>query len=227
MSTAERWRSLLHGSLEERRAALADLDSTLAVVGAVIPGATACSVTELDGGRFRTTAASAPIARELDLAQYAGGQGPCLTAARERQRQQVPDTRTADRFELYVATAARRGVRSSLSIPITSAGRDASLNVYSREVDAFDDRGRAVAELAGRVLTSCLASTERGSPLSVAEAARVSQRRGLMQAALVPSVSDGATEQAAFEALARQSSAEGRSIFDLAADIVAGSPGPT
>jgi GAF domain-containing protein len=224
MSTADRWRSLLHGTVDDRRAALADLDSTLAVVNAVIPGAEACSITELDGDAYRTTAASAPIALALDLAQYADGDGPCMTAARERRRQQVPDTRTSNRFDAYVAAAARRGVRSSLSIPITSAGRNAALNIYSRQVGGFDEHGRAIADLAGRVLTSCLRA-EPTAPLSDAEVDRISHRRELMRAALLPAVSAGATPQEAFEELARRSSAEGRSIFDLATEIVDGSRG--
>ena len=224
MTTAQRWRSLLRaepgsGSPGEH------LEDAVNLVPDLLAGVLASSVTELDGGVYSTSAASSPTAFELDVAQYADGDGPCMTAARDRQLQLVRDTATGGRFAGFATAASRRGVRSSLSVPISTPYHPAALNIYAAEPDAFGENERIVAEFLGRVLTRRLLGTagERAMTAQVAE--QVARRRAVIQAALDVIAEPGATPEQNFAALAARSAAERCSIHDLAERLTTATEG--
>lgn len=224
MITAQRWHWLLRaepgtGSTGEH------LEAAVKLVPDVLAGAVASSITELDGGVYSTSAASSSCALDLDIAQYTDGDGPCMTAARDRQLQLVRDTASADRFAGFASAAAQRGVRSSLSIPISTPYHPAALNIYAAEPDAFDDNDRVVVAFLGRALTKRLQGSAGERPLTAQDASRVSQRRAVIQAALAAIAEPGSTPEQNFAALTARSVQERCSIHDLAARLVAATEG--
>ena len=219
MGTADRWRWLLNAPHTGADFTAEHLSAALDLVVDEVPLAATTSITEVRGGTYRTSAAASSLALELDIAQYANGDGPCMTAARDRQVQMIGDTAASTVFGPFATTAAALGIRSSLSVPITTTYSHAALNIYSRSQDAFSGRGRVVAQFLARALTHCLVGQAAGRPLSVAESAQVTERRALIRAAQDVVADSAATPADTFVALARRSSAEQRSIYALAAEL--------
>jgi GAF domain-containing protein len=112
----------------------------------VLPGEPVTSVTILTTNRASTVAASAPLARELDEAQYTQGTGPCLEAATTGLVVEVPDTDTDPRWGPFPKLAAERGCRSMLSFPLPRQELiSGGLNVYARTTRPLDERTRQLA----------------------------------------------------------------------------------
>jgi hypothetical protein len=105
----------------------------------------------LPGGRFETTAATGPLPRELDAAQYAAGEGPCLDAVRHGELTSVPHLRSERRWPSYVPAAVALGVRSHLSVSLRVGGEgtSAGLNLYSTTADEISLESKAMALLFG------------------------------------------------------------------------------
>jgi hypothetical protein len=216
----DQWTWLLRPGPDDTNAFTAQhLDAALGLVVEAVAGASACSITELAGGTYRTSAASSQQALDLDLAQYRSGDGPCMTAARDRQQQQVRDMRASTRFTEFADAAVKVDVHSSLSIPIRTTYNPAALNIYACDVDAFDDHDRAVAELLGRAFTARMLGASGTRALSISETVQVTTRRKLIRAAQDATGGVGEDAGAAFAALAERSARERRSIFDLAREV--------
>ncbi len=79
---------------------------------------------------------------EIDGAQYDTGRGPCLDAIRDRRTQQVDDMATDTRWPSFAATAQKRGIWSSLSLPLVAYEEAlGALNLYSGTPQGFDEDG--------------------------------------------------------------------------------------
>lgn len=99
-----------------------------------------CGVTLLRPRRMATVASSSVEAEKMDELQYEHNDGPCLRAARKEKVYRVEDFRTEDRFGEYSTDIAEHGVLSAIGVPIILDGEaNASLNLYSPRVGAFDD----------------------------------------------------------------------------------------
>jgi GAF domain-containing protein len=132
--------SLPQESLDSVLQAVADLTKR------VIPTPVEASVSVLIADRPATFVYTGQLALDADESQYGRGYGPCLHAASRGETVEVADTRTETRWADYMRDAARRGVLSSLSIPLGSPERlAAGLNIYAREPDGFDEGSRAAA----------------------------------------------------------------------------------
>ncbi|SFF50620.1 GAF and ANTAR domain-containing protein [Blastococcus tunisiensis] len=132
------------------------------LTGIVMPGRSEASILLMVDGRPSTTAYSGQLALDCDEQQFGQGEGPCLHAATTGELTEVPDMRTEQRWPGYIVRAAERGALSSLSIPLpVSEGIQGALNVYAREVDAFDEEsrtaGRQFAPYAGVAVSNMYA----------------------------------------------------------------------
>lgn len=138
-STAERLQDLLLNSQDITEF----LDEFTRMIAAQLTGdgdEVWCAVTLLRDSRAATVASSGPRAEALDEIQYAYGDGPCLTSAREHEVVHVPDIRASNRWPDYNEAAARAGIRSALAVPFELAGdARAGLNVYSDRAGRFDE----------------------------------------------------------------------------------------
>jgi GAF domain-containing protein len=112
----------------------------------IMPGHGEASISLLVNGRPSTAVFTGQLALDCDESQYGRGYGPCLQAASTGEYVEIADARVETRFGDYAQQAARRGALSSLSVPLPmSEGVAGALNIYAREVNAFDSGSRAAA----------------------------------------------------------------------------------
>lgn len=112
----------------------------------VMPGDTEASIFIQDDRRKFTVVSTGQLALDLDEVQYSDHHGPCLHAASTGELTEIADTRTDTRWPDYAASAAGHGNFSSLSVPLViDAGVSGALNIYARQVRAFDERARSTA----------------------------------------------------------------------------------
>jgi GAF domain-containing protein len=127
-----------------------DLASVMEKIAALTqrttPGADSVSVTLVEGGRASTVAFTGPLALELDERQYDRGYGPCLDCIAGGEPVRIRDMGEDSRWPDYAQEAQRRGVGSSLSIPVPLQREvSAALNIYSTQKQAFGDADLEVA----------------------------------------------------------------------------------
>jgi GAF domain-containing protein len=114
-----------------------------------VRGCDNCGLTLDQGGHPATVAHTGAEALDLDHAQYVADRGPCLDSYRENMRVHLASISSGTgRWPEFSSEAARLGVRSSLSIPLsydeTPMG---ALNLYSRTEDAYDGEALSLAEV--------------------------------------------------------------------------------
>jgi GAF domain-containing protein len=144
----------------------ADLERLSRVACRIIERCSGASVSMLVEGEPTTVAVTDTVSLELDLVQYDDGDGPCI-AALGGEMIRIGYLARDERFPHFARGAADRRVQSVLSTPAIDHGHVVgSLNVYSRYVDAFDDRARDMAlvmaaEIAHALVRSAVLSTAR------------------------------------------------------------------
>jgi AmiR/NasT family two-component response regulator len=98
----------------------------------LIPDAQWVGVTTRFAGAPFTAAHTHPVVLVVDAAQYAQGDGPCLTAMRTNREVATTVAAGRSRWPQLTAAAADAGVRSFLAQPLHAHGRVVgSLNLYS------------------------------------------------------------------------------------------------
>jgi GAF domain-containing protein len=102
------------------------------------PAIAFCSITLMQRKKPVTVASSEERAVRLDEIQYGAGDGPCLSAIRNRAVVHIPDLAEEHRWPSYTAAALEAGVGSSLSVPLALEGEaEAGLNLYSTRLSGF------------------------------------------------------------------------------------------
>jgi ANTAR domain len=186
----------------------------------IAPGMLGCSLTEMDGARWRTSITSADLCRELDELQYREGSGPCVRAARDRQRQHAPDLDREQAAE-FARGAQERGVRSVLSLPVQSPLRPTALNFYSSTANGFRERLYIErAELLSRAVSAVLVGRRPGADSVVG--LPLETRELVIRARALLMEQHGWSSVQALDWLIRSSGAQRRSLFELAAELVEG-----
>ena len=106
----------------------------------MVPGCDHCGLhLRKRRGRAESVASTDDIAAEADALQDSLQDGPCVDAAFEGQNFTVHDMTTEERWPTWAARAAALGIRSSLSIRLsTNDVTLGALNLYSDQVGAFD-----------------------------------------------------------------------------------------
>lgn len=221
MSQQQQWASVLSAASAGVTEVEAALRTAMQLGLGVAPSATACSVTEVTGSGFRTVVSANELAMDLDRAQYAADEGPCLVAASEGSVQSLDDMVTETAFPDFRVAAVRHGVHSSFSVPLTGSHRPAALNFYASAPHAFaPDRSRSVADLLARCVSTLLAG-ERPEPVAEAPAldAALARRGRLEQAQAALMASGRLSRSEAFDELVRRSRQQRRSVFDIVDDV--------
>jgi GAF domain-containing protein len=169
----------------------ADLERLTRVTCRVIANCSGASVSMLVEGEPTTVAVTDRVSLELDVAQYEGGDGPCITAL-GGDVVRIGYIPGDDRFPHFARGAADRRVLSVLSTPAIDHGTVVgSLNVYSHEADAFDDQdGTTALIMAAEVAQALVKSSVLSSARSIRqqlqeahdEASLVAQAQGVVMA---------------------------------------------
>ncbi|MBB2901414.1 GAF domain-containing protein [Kineococcus radiotolerans] len=194
------------------------------LVQACVPGADEVSVTLMEG-KARTVAFTGRLAVDLDERQYEEGFGPCIDAADSGQVLRIDDTAHDETYPEFAAVAARRGVRSTLSVGLPMPqGVLGGINVYRTShppLDAAalellrDFAGYAAVALANHSLYAAAVSRSEHLQTAMQSRAVIEQAKGVIMARL------GCTADEAFQHLATQSQNANRKLRDLAEEVVA------
>jgi hypothetical protein len=121
-----------------------------------------CVVTLLRSGRAATIAAFPADVRALDESACRKGDGPSMTAIRERTTVASPDLSREPRWPQWRSHAATLGVRSVMAIPMdVDADAVGAVTLYATQSDAFADRRQLTAHLAVEHLGLLLAGLHR------------------------------------------------------------------
>ncbi|MHA3701806.1 GAF and ANTAR domain-containing protein [Jatrophihabitans sp. YIM 134969] len=153
-----------------------------------IEGAEHAGITVLTPKSVTTPVASSDLVREIDRAQYATGEGPCLTAAAHQEPVvRVDDLATDARWPRFSRAVSGSGVRSMLSFQLyTSAGAAAdtigALNIYSSRSSVFTaDSVHTGTLLAAHAAVAAAAAAENAN-LRIALRSRdaIGQAKGIL-----------------------------------------------
>lgn len=119
-------------------------------VRAIAPDTTALSLSLTESGLTFTLVADEPVAALMDAVQYLDG-GPCLDALDEVTELQAGlDVLDEERWQLFTRASRRRGIASTLSLPVLEDERVvAGVNLYGSTHEAFDGRHEELARLCG------------------------------------------------------------------------------
>jgi GAF domain-containing protein len=213
-------RILLHeASLDDLMKQIAD------TAKAAIPPVAEASVTFTRGDDTGwTVAATGGLAMELDEAQYATHQGPCMDAAAANQIMLVEDFATEERWPEYTPRALASEARSSLSVPMPVQQQVlAALNLYAVERNAFSPEDVAVAvEIASyaAVAVTNAHNFESAATLAAQLTEAMASRAVIEQAKGVIMATAGCAEHEAFQLLRAQSQRENVKLRDVAMEIV-------
>ncbi|MEX3508442.1 response regulator receiver protein [Kocuria sp. WRN011] len=193
-----------------------------------------CSVTLLRPKRTTPTASSHELLEDLDELQFHHGDGPCLTAARDKQVVYVPDTRSDTRWPEYGKAAAEMGTYSILGVPMElESGAAAGLDVYATRPRAFDVPAVELIEQEVAAVSSALRLALRLESQRDVEkdlTAAINSRTVINLAVGIVMGQNRCSQGEAVDILTAASNHRNIKLRDLAAELVAkmgGGPGRT
>jgi GAF domain-containing protein len=167
-----------------------------------------------------------PMSPAIDQVQYEEGTGPCIDAFAGNRVIAVPDVvATASRWPSFARRATEHGVRSTLSLPLSSGDRRAlgAMNLYATEAGTYTDDvaedARLLATCAAAVLANAKAYWEvfdlaAGLQTAMQSRAVIEQAKGKIMA------TRGCTADEAFQVLAAASQRENVKLRDIAKRMV-------
>jgi transcriptional regulator with GAF, ATPase, and Fis domain len=191
-----------------------------------IPGAQYAGITVTrNARRIDTPAASHHWPVLLDEIQQRHREGPCLTAAWERETVLVDDLESETRFPLYRRDAlAETPVRSIMAFQLFIAGETmGALNVYSEHAHAFDDSTRDIGMIFARHSSAAWNAARREEQFKRALASRdtIGQAKGMIMERY------GVDAVQAFALLRKLSQDANVALADIATELVAKGGAPT
>jgi transcriptional regulator with GAF, ATPase, and Fis domain len=164
--------------IASRLKVLPDVDQTLHQVTLsatqTVPGCDAASISLVQKrGQPLTVGATSELAVKGDRIQYDEGEGPCLDAAMTQRWVYTPDARADGRWPRSSARLADElGVGSLLSCRLSmnaTPGRTlGGLNLYSTQVDAFDEQSRTLGLLLSTLAAVVVDASRREAQLHLA-----------------------------------------------------------
>jgi GAF domain-containing protein len=183
------------------------------------------SVTLVQQQKPVTVARSDEKAVRLDESQYQAGDGPCLTAIRERVPVHIPDIHDDHRWPDYLAAARSERVRSSLSVPLMLEGEaEAGLNLYASRSQGFTSEDTAIVESYVLRASKSLRLAARISQLAEAKdqlASDLESRTAINLAAGAFMAQNRCDHATAMKVMNIAASSRGLTLADIAATVIA------
>jgi hypothetical protein len=157
----------------------------------------------------------------LDDAQYASGEGPCLSVLDPHEPILLEDVSEADAWEGFRAAAERHGVVTSLSVHIPSDldGVASSLNFYGRRRIGLGEQNLHAAQGYAAQLAVAMKAAEsyRATTALASGLAEAMQSRAVIEQAKGILIADhGYTAEEAFERLRQVSQSSNVKLRDVA-----------
>jgi GAF domain-containing protein len=181
-------------------------------------------VTLLRDGRYSTAVYANEVTRRVDSWQYATGEGPCLSAAKENKLYHVANIATDDRFPDFAKMGEEEGIGSVLSIPFAPMGEAiGTLNIYGPKPDSFADGDIEIATLFAEQAAIVIAnSVAFASAQMTNEQLRdaLDSREIIGQAKGIVMEREKCSADEAFEIIRNVSQRSNRKLRDVALDVV-------
>lgn len=200
------------------------LDKICGAALEAVPVATRAGISMTVDAQIGTYVFTHPDVEDVDRAQYATMDGPCVEAFLTGTPVVIPSTLEPGPFEEFCRTAAEHGLLSVLSTPLTAGAQVVgALNLYAPVEDAFDadaeETLRAFATHAAYLLLNHQAywdarSLTENLVQALESRAQIEQAKGIIMG------STGASPEEAFEQLRAQSQQENVKLRDIAGEIV-------
>ncbi|MCE7010838.1 GAF and ANTAR domain-containing protein [Kibdelosporangium philippinense] len=138
------------------------LDAVCSEAVRVVPGADMASITAIDERGARTAAYSDKRAYEVDQAQYAAGDGPCLRAAATGETVRLSLYNASELWPDFAASAKQVGVGSYLAAPLRVDDRLAgAINLFGFGDHGFAEMDSKLLDLYVTVVTFGLRTIHR------------------------------------------------------------------
>lgn len=192
-------------------------------LAAELGGGISCSVTVGSSEPYTVTPTDA-LAVALDEAQYGDDAGPCLDAIRTESVTLVEDVDAEGPWPLYRRRAREAGVRSSLSLPLSVAGRTiGGLNLYSTRRGTFDAAQRETFTVFASQAAAALAMVQRSerSARTRAQLEEALTSRAVIDQALgIVMAQQRCTADQALALLRKQSQTTNRRVRDVATELI-------
>ena len=192
-----------------------------AVAGAldVIPHAHHAAISMIiKGSKVETVAASDPMVRRGDELQYELGEGPCLQSLQQEESVHSADLATEERWPAWSKRVVDElEVRSMLCLQLfVTHDAIGALNIYSRDVDAFDQHDKTTALALAAHIAVALSSANEIENLEAAIVNRtvIGQAEGMLMQRYEMSPA------AAFSVLARVSQHQNKRLHEVARELV-------
>lgn len=204
------------------------LDDVLSEVARIaqawLPGSEATSITLVRADKAWTAAHSARMALDADELQYEEGYGPCMDAGRTGMPMVVTDMRTEKRWPSYTPRVLKRGVLSSLSVPLPFQGVTiGALNNYSSKPGAFGDEALVMAteitSYIGVAVMNADAHAEAAQTAQQMQQALESRKTIDMALGILVAMHHCSPDEA-FAILSRTSQQHNRKLRELARELV-------
>lgn len=210
---AELSRQLLHEMNEQLT-----LDRVVTLAVETVESADFCSISVRTGRQVKTPAITDSLVRWVDEMQYHLGEGPCLDTLWASDACLVADLRTETRWPQWAQLVAERDIRSLLSVRIQGPEDEplASLNLYARQPQAFDDTDLTIATIYARHAGVAVYGARQRANLETAIQSR--QLIGAAQGILMQRF--GLNLDQAFELLRRYSQTNNVKLKKLAENLV-------
>ncbi|MFC5381613.1 ANTAR domain-containing protein [Aquipuribacter nitratireducens] len=226
LRTAEAFTEMCRLPLEVENDARRLLARAALLVERALPACDGVSVTLGAPEAPTAQATDSAFAQAVDGAQLQAGDGPCLRAFRTGRAQDTGNLREDARWPRFAELAAPVGAVSVLGLPLRSDRESLGvLNIYSRDVAAFGDRDRRVADLlVSAVVAVVRATQERAGLVELGDQLReaLASRAVIEQAKGVLMGREGLTADQAFARLVALSRRSNVKLRDVARQVVDG-----
>ena len=201
------------------------LQTVVALAARTVPDCDAAGVTLLDErGHPSTAACTDETTLEVDQAQYAEGDGPCLEAARTVTIQRVLVEEAEARWPAFAHASQQVGIKSFLAAPLVVAGEGiGALNLYSASAHGFGALDEAfVALFTGQVSAAVVSIQRYDRCRRLADNLKIAldSRAVIEQAKGVLMTTRGLDDQAAFDWLREQSQVRNVKLRRVAEELV-------
>ena len=193
------------------------LDGIARAAVETIPGAEHASLSTILTRRdIITRAATDELPRAVDRAQYEFAQGPCVDTLYRQKTVRMSDARSEDRWPEFLERIREMGVASMLAVQLFVDRDDlGALNLFSSEVDAFDDESEHVALLFASHAAVGMANAQHQEHLRAAVSSRdlIGQAKGILMERYK------ITSDQAFRLIVRASQQTNRKVRDIAEEL--------
>lgn len=191
------------------------------VAGHMVPHARHAGITLWrENARPTTVAATDRVVVDVDRLQYEVGQGPCLDASAGDSVVLSDNLTLEDRWPGFSPRcASEHGVRSMLSVMLSLSGGDrAALNLYTPEVDVFQDADVSVGAMLAPFIALAVEQTlHRRDVENLHQALTTSRQIGTAIGILMSRYR--ITDEQAFALLRKASQDMNRKLRDVADDV--------